>query len=86
MWFRDVGRSSELVSVKDYAEYIMLLTGLESLTWIVGIVILGQDSQWRWVVFLVAIILSFRLPRTFLPNDFHGEKDHYGPILYFLII
>lgn len=72
-WFREVPLSSELVSVKEYSIYIMLLTGLESLSWLIGICVLPQDSKWRWLVFVIAIILSFRLPRTFLPNDFHGE-------------
>ncbi len=73
MWFRDVSQDSELVSVKEYALYIMMLTGLESLTWVIGLCVLSQDSTWRWLVFVIAIILSFRLPRSFLPNDFHGE-------------
>ena len=50
----------------------MLLTGMEALAWVIGICLLPQESEWRWVVFAVAIVLSFRLPRTFLPNDFHG--------------
>ena len=71
-WFRDVSPVSELISVKDYAVYVMILTGFECLTWLFGICVLGQDSQYRWVVFLIAILSSFRLPRTCLPNDFHG--------------
>ena len=72
-WFRDVDPTSELISVKDYAKYVMLLTWLESIAWAVGIFVFDQESKWRVLVFFVAIILSFRLPRTFLPNDFHGE-------------
>lgn len=73
-WFRDVTPVSQLVAVRDYAIYVMLLTGLESLTWAVGIFLLHQDSRFRSLVFFIAIVLSFRLPRTFLPNDFHGEN------------
>lgn len=71
-WFYGVSPVSQLVSVKEYALYVMVLTGMEALVWVIGIYILPQDSKWRWLVFVVAIILSFRLPRTFLPNDFHG--------------
>ena len=72
-WFYDVIPTSELVAVKDYSIYIMTLTGLESFAWAFGILVLGQESKWRWLIFLIAIGLSFRVPRTFLPNDFHGE-------------
>mmetsp|Transcript_10982 Transcript_10982/g.16606 ORF Transcript_10982/g.16606 Transcript_10982/m.16606 type:complete len:638 (-) Transcript_10982:64-1977(-) len=84
-WFHDVSPGSELVSVKDYSIYVMILTGLESITWIIGISVLGQESKWRWLVFLIAIALSFRLPRTFLPNDFHAACSKRG-VLFILTL
>lgn len=82
-WFRDVNPMSELVAVKDYAIYIMFLTGMESATWIIGIFVLGQDSKFRAVIFIFACLLSFRVPRTFLPNDFHAACSKRG-VLFIL--
>lgn len=84
-WFRDVNAASELISVKAYAKYVMLLTGLESITWIIGIYFLEQDSKWRVIVFLVAVLLSFRIPRSFLPNDFHAACSKRG-VLFILTL
>lgn len=72
-WFREVSPQSEMICVKNYASYIMAFTAVEFLIWMVGIFVLGETSSWRGYLFLVAILLSFRLPRTFLPNDFHGK-------------
>jgi hypothetical protein len=71
-WFRDVNCASEMICVKNYAAYIMIFTAMEFLTWTVGIFAFSETSSWRGYLFLVAILLSLRLPRTFLANDFHG--------------
>mmetsp|Transcript_11770 Transcript_11770/g.13689 ORF Transcript_11770/g.13689 Transcript_11770/m.13689 type:complete len:654 (+) Transcript_11770:177-2138(+) len=84
-WFVDVSPNSELIAVKDYALYVMLGTSLESLTWIVGISLSEQNSKWRWIVFVTAIVFSFRLPRTFLPNDFHAACSKRG-VLFILTL
>jgi hypothetical protein len=81
-WFRDVSPFSEMICVKQYAQYIMALTALEFLTWMVGIISLSETSSLRAYIFLIAIILSFRVPRTFLPNDFHGECCHACLLLF----
>ena len=80
-WFRDVNCASEMICVKNYAAYIMIFTAMEFLTWTVGIFAFSETSSWRGYVFLVAILLSLRLPRTFLPNDFHGTFC----LLYFTV-
>jgi len=72
-WFRDVSQYSEMVAVKDYATYVMALTAIEFITWSIGILVLDETSSLRKYIFFLAILLSFRFPRTFLPNDFHGE-------------
>ena len=76
-WFKDVNPSSEMIAVKNYAVYIMVLTSIEVITWMIGIFVFSETSRFRGLVFLVAILVSFRLPRTFLPNDFHGECYKY---------
>lgn len=84
-WFRDVSCLSEMICVKNYAAYIMILTAMEFLTWTVGIFSFSETSSWRGYVFLVAILLSFRLPRTFLPNDFHAACSKRG-VLFILLL
>ena len=84
-WFRDVDARSEMYRVQEYAVYIMVMTGLEFLTWLFGILYLEQDSPFKALVFLVAILLSFRIPRTFLSNDFHAACSKRG-VLFILLL
>jgi len=84
-WFRDVNPMSEMVAVKNYAIYIMILTSVEFITWMFGILCLSESSKYRGLVFFVAIVLSFRLPRTFLPNDFHAACSKRG-VLFILLL
>eukprot|EP00557_Chaetoceros_sp_GSL56_P006158 CAMPEP_0176496344 /NCGR_PEP_ID=MMETSP0200_2-20121128/11142_1 /TAXON_ID=947934 /ORGANISM="Chaetoceros sp., Strain GSL56" /LENGTH=641 /DNA_ID=CAMNT_0017894287 /DNA_START=636 /DNA_END=2561 /DNA_ORIENTATION=- len=84
-WFRDVSQFSEMICVKQYAQYVMALTALEFLTWVVGIISLSETSSLRAYIFLIAIILSFRVPRSFLPNDFHAACSKRG-VLFILLL
>mmetsp|Transcript_20747 Transcript_20747/g.30420 ORF Transcript_20747/g.30420 Transcript_20747/m.30420 type:complete len:664 (-) Transcript_20747:207-2198(-) len=84
-WFRDVNPLSEMVAVKNYATYIMGLTSMEFTTWMLGIFLFDETSKWRGYVFLVAILMSFRIPRTFLPNDFHAACSKRG-VLFILLL
>ena len=84
-WFRNVPVRSELYRVQEYALYIMVMTGLESLTWLCGIVFLKEDSPYKACIFLIAILLSFRIPRTFLSNDFHAACSKRG-VLFILLL
>lgn len=72
MWYHDAIPDSIDAHVRSYAILTMILTFLETVTWVVGIVVVPTDSKYRWVVFLVGVILSMRAPRSFLSNDFHG--------------
>jgi hypothetical protein len=72
VWYRDAIPDSIDAHVRSYASLTVMLTLLETITWVVGIVVVPTDSEYRWVVFLVGIILSMRAPRSFLSNDFHG--------------
>ena len=56
----------------------MAMTGLESLTWICGIYFLEEGSHYKGLIFLLAILLSFRIPDTFLSNDFHAACSKSG--------
>mmetsp|Transcript_19548 Transcript_19548/g.32033 ORF Transcript_19548/g.32033 Transcript_19548/m.32033 type:complete len:615 (-) Transcript_19548:2571-4415(-) len=84
-WFSE-GGSPESVNyaVKRYAVFITVANSLESLTWAYGCS-LPQDSEWRPWVILVGIILNLRLPRGFMPNDFHAACSKRG-VLFILLL
>jgi len=73
MWFRDTERTSELYAVKMYAIFTMIMTFSEAAVWLVGIFALPEDWEYRGYIFLLGLIFSLRIPKAFLPNDFHGE-------------
>jgi len=84
-WFSEGGPPESVnYAVKRYAVFITAANFLESLTWAYGCS-LPQDSEWRpWVV-LVGIILNLRLPRGFMPNDFHAACSKRG-VLFILLL
>jgi hypothetical protein len=59
-------------TVLAYALFNVVLTFLELVTWCIGIFVLGEDFKYRWAIFLTGIVLSLRVPRAFMANDFHG--------------
>ena len=59
-------------SVKRYAIFIAVMNSLEMINWAVGMS-LPNESHWRPWIFLMGFVLNLRLPRGFMPNDFHGE-------------
>ena len=59
-------------SVKRYAVFITTMNSIEMINWGVGMS-LPNESSWRGWIFLFGILLNLRLPRGFMPNDFHGE-------------
>jgi hypothetical protein len=71
LWYRDAIPDTIDAHVSSFAFYNIVMTLLETITWVVGIVA-GSQSEYRWVVFLVGILLSMRAPRSFMSNDFHG--------------
>lgn len=71
-WFKDTPDSSNLHAVRQYAILIMTMTSLESITWIIGINFVSED--YRYIVFIIGILFSIRIPRSFLQNDFHGKE------------
>ena len=59
-------------NVKRYAIFNTVMNCLEMINWFVGMFVLTNASSWRGWIFLLGIILNMRLPRAFMPNDFHG--------------
>jgi hypothetical protein len=71
LWYRNAFPDTIDAHVRSFAFYNIAMTLLETITWVVGIVV-GDQSEHRWVVFLVGLLLSMRVPRSFISNDFHG--------------
>jgi hypothetical protein len=61
-------------SVKRYAIFIAVMNTLEMINWGVGIH-LPNESHWKPWIFFLGFVLNLRLPRGFMPNDFHGEYE-----------
>lgn len=72
LWYRNAIPDTIEAYVRSFAIMTMILTFLETTVWVVGIFVFPQDFAYRWVIFLVGILLSMRIPRSFLSNDFHG--------------
>mmetsp|Transcript_10628 Transcript_10628/g.10187 ORF Transcript_10628/g.10187 Transcript_10628/m.10187 type:complete len:399 (-) Transcript_10628:152-1348(-) len=84
-WFQGSSQSSDLHAVRDYAFLIMILTALESITWIIGINFVPVSSPDRYLVFVFGILFSLRIPRSFLQNDFHAACSKRG-VLFILLL
>ena len=84
-WFSEGGPPESVnYAVKRYAVFITAANSLESLTWAFGCY-LPQDSEWRPCIILVGIIMNLRLPRGFMPNDFHAACSKRG-VLFILLL
>lgn len=59
--------------VRNYAIFNAVMTVLEATNWAIGIFVIPDNWSYRWVIFLLGVVLAFRVPRAFLANDFHGE-------------
>ena len=58
--------------VRTFSIFSLGMCLCELLVWIVGIFAVPSDWPHRWIIFLGGILLAFRVPRSFLPSDFHG--------------
>jgi len=84
-WFQAGGESGSVNnSVKQYAVYISVMNSLEVINWAVGMS-LPNESKWRPWIFLFGILLNLRLPRGFMPNDFHAACSKRG-VLFILLL
>lgn len=72
LWYRNAFPDTIESYVRSFAIMTMILTLLETIVWVVGIFVLPVDFPYRWAIFLAGILLSMRIPRSFLSNDFHG--------------
>lgn len=72
LWYRNAFPDTIEAYVRSFAIMTVILTFLETTVWAVGIFVLPVDFPYRWAIFLVGILLSMRIPRSFLSNDFHG--------------
>lgn len=61
-------------SVTTYAVFSSIMYLLEATAWIVGLLVFPKDWEYRWALFLGGFLLSLRVPRGVLPNDFQGES------------
>jgi hypothetical protein len=71
-YYKDAQISTVEYHVKHYALYNTLMNAAETATWVLGRMFV--PSKWRWVIFLVAVLMALRIPRAFLANDFHGKQ------------
>lgn len=84
-WFKEGGPVNSVNwSVKRYAVFTTIMNMLEAANWCVGMS-LPLESTWREWVFLVGILLNLRLPRGFMPNDFHAACSKRG-VLFILLL
>jgi len=87
-WYRHTlatRRGSVEEHVRQYAMYNLIMNVCEITSWAVGIFVLPQESQYRWVVFLCGILFALRVPRAFLANDFHGACSKRA-VLFILLL
>ena len=72
-WYSDASDNSVEYHVKQYAVNNLIMNFTEATAWIIGI--FYAPLPYRWIVFIVGVLLGLRIPRSILPNDFHGEYD-----------
>lgn len=84
-WFKDGGEVNTVNwSVKRYAVFTTIMNLFEATCWGVGLS-LPLESKWRGWVFLFGILLSMRLPRGFMPNDFIQHVANVECCLFFFL-
>jgi hypothetical protein len=68
-------------NVRNYAVFNIAMNLVEAGVWCVGVFVYPPEYKYRWLICTVGVLLSLRLPRAFLANDFHGTFVHL--ILWF---
>lgn len=77
--------SAEAVGVRKYARYIMWMTAMEVAIWVTGILFFPVGHSFRWAIFLVAILLGLRSPRSYLASDYQVETTDRN-VLFILLL
>jgi Bacterial low temperature requirement A protein (LtrA) len=60
--------------IQNYAIFNIIMNLLETSVWCIGIFVFEETWPFRWIIFLMGVILALRVPRAFLANDFHGTS------------
>lgn len=82
-WYKGAETSSVEYHVKQYALFNIIMNLTETITWVVGI--LFVSPTYRWIIFLVGVILALRIPRSILSDDFHAANSQRG-VLFILLL
>jgi len=70
-WYNDAQSNNSVeFHAKQFAIYNIIMNFAEAATWIIGVVFI--TPSYRWIIFLVGVLMALRVPRSFLSNDFHG--------------
>ena len=86
MWSLDRGASTALTQhVKAYAAFNFVMNCLEAVTWLVGVLVFPPDWKYRWLCFVVGLLLALRVPRAFLANDFHAANSKRSVVFILLL-
>ena len=75
-WHKDATIDTLEYQIKMYGLFNTVMNFVEASTWIAGIA-LGESFPYRWVFFTLGVLLSLRIPRSFLANDFHGMSTPF---------
>jgi len=82
-WYNDAEVHSVEHHVKRYAIYNIIMNFLEAISWTIGIFYV--TPSYRWIVFLIGILMGLRIPRSILNNDFHAANSQRG-VLFILLL
>jgi len=82
-WYKDASNNSVEYHVKQYALYNIIMNFTEATSWIIGIFYV--IPSYRWIVFLVGVLMALRIPRSILSNDFHAANSQRG-VLFILLL
>jgi len=82
-WYKDASKNSVEYHVKQYAVYNIIMNFTEATSWIIGI--FYAIPSYRWIVFLVGVLMALRIPRSILSNDFHAANSQRG-VLFILLL
>lgn len=83
-WYKDAQSNNSVeYHVKQYAVYNIIMNFAEATTWIIGVTFISPS--YRWIIFLVGVLLALRIPRLILSNDFHAANSQRG-VLFILLL
>jgi hypothetical protein len=81
-WFRNAMPDSVQENARKYAVFVTTTNFLESIVWLIGIFVVPLDNRYRWIVFVLGILLGFKVPKAYLSNDFHGMYSFIQNLIF----